>query len=65
MLRQDRFVYSIITKKGRALNILFERLRRAADRERNEWKEDEALKSVSALYQLGGQFHSSSLSLVR
>lgn len=46
LLNLGSFVHSIITKKGRALNVLFERLHRAADSQ-DGWKEDGVLKSVS------------------
>ncbi len=36
----------MITNKGRALGVLFDRLHLAADPEQDGWKEDEGLKSV-------------------
>ena len=46
LLNLGSFVHSIITKKGHALNVLFERLHRAADSNHDGWKEDAVLKSV-------------------
>ena len=41
-------MHSMITNKGRALKVLFERLHRAAYSEQDEWKEEKALRSVSS-----------------
>ena len=49
MLRQDSFVHSLIIKKGRALDVLFDRLHRAAESKQDGWKEDKALKSVCSV----------------
>lgn len=45
----DRYVYSWITNGGHALNVLFARLHLAIDSTQDGWKEDEGLKSVTAL----------------
>jgi len=45
----DRYVYSWITNGGHALNVLFARLHLAIDPTQDGWKEDEGLKSVTAL----------------
>ncbi|KAG8528993.1 uncharacterized protein KY384_006682 [Bacidia gigantensis] len=38
-------VYSLITNRGQALNLVFKRLRRAADSPTTEWRGDKTLKS--------------------
>ena len=51
--KEHRFVHSAITKKGRSLKVLFERLHRAASPTEAGWDENETLKSVRfASYQL-------------
>lgn len=46
MLTQIRLVNSIITKRGHALGVLFNRLHLAASTEQDGWKEDEEKKKV-------------------
>ncbi|CAD6592998.1 MAG: hypothetical protein ASARMPREDX12_006647 [Alectoria sarmentosa] len=43
------FAHSMITSKGHALKILFERLSQAADSKQDGWREDETLKSVPGI----------------
>ena len=46
----------MITNKGRALNILFERLQRAANSKHEGWNEEESLKSVRPTFVLPTDF---------
>lgn len=39
----------MITSKGRALKVLFERLSQAADSNQDGWREDERLRSVLSI----------------
>lgn len=41
-----RFTYNLITKKGRALDILFSRLLKAMDLDQIVWGEEDTLKKV-------------------
>ncbi|KAG6990988.1 cytochrome P450 [Physcia stellaris] len=47
-----RFTYKLITKGGRALDVLVSRLDQAADPERDAWREEEPLKSVTLFYNM-------------
>ena len=41
-----RFTYNLITKKGRALNVLLSRLLEAIDLDQISWNEEDSLKKV-------------------
>lgn len=43
----DRFVYNIITNRGRALDILSTRLKLAMDLNQQGWNEEDSMKKVS------------------
>lgn len=47
MLRMNRSVYAYITNRGRALDIIFSRLKLAIDPNQQGWDEEESMKKVS------------------
>lgn len=43
----NRFVYAVITNRGRAIDVLFTRLKLAMDPNQQGWNEEESTKKVS------------------
>lgn len=51
----NRFVYAFITNRGRALDVIFKRLKLAIDPNQQGWDEDESIRKVNPAFHLKDQ----------